>query len=121
MLRAAAKVIAETVKGRDVVARFGGDEFLLLLPDTAIEGAFALAEHIRAAFGRMRIRRHGNDAGTAQVSISVGIAAPAHAETVDQLIDRADRSLYRAKADGRNCVRYLLENADSASARLERH
>jgi diguanylate cyclase len=122
VLRAAAKVIAETVKGRDVVARFGGDEFLLLLlPDTAIEGALALAENIRAAFGRMRIRRNGGDGSIEQVSISVGIAAPAPAETVDQLIERADRSLYRARAEGRNCVRYLQDSADNASARLERH
>jgi diguanylate cyclase len=121
VLRAAAKVIAETVKGRDVVARFGGDEFLLLLPETAIEGALALAENIRAAFGRMRIRRNGNDGSIEQVSISVGIAAPAPAETVDQLIERADRSLYRAKAEGRNCVRHLQDNADGASASLERH
>jgi diguanylate cyclase len=121
VLRAAAKVIAETVKGRDVVARFGGDEFLLLLPDTAIEGALALAENIRAAFGRMRIRRNGSDNSIEQVSISVGIAAPAPAETVDQLIERADRSLYRAKADGRNCVRHLLDNTAGASAQLERH
>jgi diguanylate cyclase len=121
VLRTAAKVIAETVKGRDVVARFGGDEFLLLLPDTAFEGALALAENIRAAFGRMRIRRTGGDSSSEQVSISLGIAAPAPAENVDQLIERADRSLYRAKAEGRNCVRHLPDNAESASARLERH
>jgi diguanylate cyclase len=104
VLRAAARVIAESVKGRDVAARFGGDEFLVLLPETPVDGALAVAEQIRAAFSRARIRRNGSDTCIEQVTISAGVAIADPAETMEQLIDRADRTLYRAKAEGRNRV-----------------
>jgi diguanylate cyclase len=104
VLRAAARVIAESVKGRDIAARFGGDEFLVLLPETPVDGALAVAEQIRAAFSRARIRRNGSDTCIEQVTISAGVAIADPAETMEQLIDRADRTLYRAKAEGRNRV-----------------
>jgi diguanylate cyclase len=104
VLRAAARVIAACVKGRDVAVRFGGDEFLVLLPDTPVEGAMAVAEQIRAAFGRARIRRTGADTPIEQVTLSVGVAVANPAETIEQLSQRADQSLYRAKAEGRNRV-----------------
>jgi diguanylate cyclase len=105
VLRACAQVLTQVTKGRDVVARFGGEEFLILLPDTPSQGALALAEQIRAAFGKVRIRRHGQEVNGEQVTISLGVAVPGPAETLEQAIERADQALYQAKSDGRNCVR----------------
>lgn len=112
VIRATAQVLKSAVKGRDVVARFGGEEFVVLLPDTPGQGALALAEQIRAAFGKLRIRRQGSDEMIAQITISIGVATPLPGESVEQAIDRADKALYRAKNAGRNCVRM----ADSAAA-----
>ena len=113
VIRAAAQVLKSAVKGRDIVARFGGEEFVVLLPDTPGRGALALAEQIRTAFGRLRIRRQGSDELIAQVSISIGVATPLPGESVEQAIDRADQALYRAKNEGRNCVR-LAQSAAAA-------
>jgi diguanylate cyclase len=104
VLRVAAKVIADSVKGRDVAVRFGGDEFLVLLPDTSADGALAVAEQIRAAFGRVRIRRSGSNNCIEQVTLSAGVAVAGPAETMEQMIHRADQTLYQAKAEGRNRV-----------------
>jgi diguanylate cyclase len=112
VIRAAAQVFKSAVKGRDVVARFGGEEFVVLLPATPAKGALALAEQIRTAFGKLRIRRQGSDELIAQVSISIGVATPLPGESAEQAIDRADQALYRAKNEGRNCVRF----AESAAA-----
>ncbi len=112
VIKAAAQVLKSAIKGRDIVARFGGEEFVVLLPDTPAQGALALAEQIRTAFGRLRIRRQGSDELIAQVSISIGVATPLADESVEHAIDRADQALYRAKNEGRNCVRF----ADSAVA-----
>ncbi len=113
VIRATAQVLKGAVKGRDVVARFGGEEFMVLLPDTPGQGALALAEQIRSAFGKLRIRRSGSDEVIAQVTISIGVATPLAGESVEQAIDRADKALYQAKNEGRNCVR-LAGNAAAA-------
>jgi diguanylate cyclase len=104
VLRAAAQVISTSVKGRDVAVRFGGDEFLVLLPDTSVEGALAVAEHIRAGFGRARIRRGGSDTCLEQVTLSVGVAVSDSSEMLEQALHRVDQALYRAKAEGRNRI-----------------
>jgi len=98
-------VLKSAVKGRDIVARFGGEEFMVLLPDTPARGALALAEQIRTAFSKVRIRRTGSKESIDQITISIGVAVPARAESMEQAIERADQALYQAKSDGRNCVR----------------
>jgi diguanylate cyclase len=113
VIRATAQVLKSAVKGRDIVARFGGEEFMVLLPDTPARGALALAEQIRTSFGKLRIRRSGSDEAIAQVTISIGVATPLAGESVEQTIDRADKALYQAKNEGRNCVR-LAGNAAAA-------
>ena len=113
VIKSAAQVLKAAVKGRDIVARFGGEEFVMLLPDTPALGALALAEQIRSAFGKLRIRRHGTDELIAQVSISIGVATPFTDESLEHAIDRADQALYRAKSEGRDCVRFA-ENAVAA-------
>jgi diguanylate cyclase len=99
------KVLNGVIKGRDIAARFGGEEFLVLLPDTHESGAVALAEQFRQAFAKARIRRSGSDTEIDQVTVSIGVACPGPDESLEQTIGRADAALYRAKNDGRNCVR----------------
>lgn len=103
VLRAIAHALKSSVKGRDVVARFGGDEFAVLLPGTAEEGAVALGRQLCASVGQGRIKR--NDGGAiGQVTLSIGIAVARQGETFEQLLERADAALYAAKRAGRNRV-----------------
>lgn len=102
VLRELADVMRYTVRDTDVIARVGGDEFVILLPDTGWQGAITLAE---------RLRRHvdeGTFGGEQQIplTISVGIALARGTDDVraQDLLEEADRSLYRAKTGGRNRI-----------------
>jgi diguanylate cyclase len=105
VLGATAKVLNSVIKGRDLAARFGGEEFVVLLPETPESGAVALAEQFRQSFNRARIRRTGSDEVVDQLTVSIGVASPRPDESLEQTIGRADAALYRAKNEGRNCVR----------------
>jgi two-component system, cell cycle response regulator len=99
-----ARRLTEAVREVDVVARWGGDEFTLLLPKTGLGGALQLAEKIRAAVanGPFRI-----DAGSLDITISVGVAAyPEHGSSGKDLVAAADAAMYQAKAGGRNRVEH---------------
>lgn len=95
-----ALMLTRALRATDFVARFGGEEFLAILPNTAIEGAVVIAEKIRHTI------QDGTfpTVGTMTISIGVGLA---HAEDAneDQAVRRADASLYRSKDEGRNAVR----------------
>jgi diguanylate cyclase (GGDEF)-like protein len=93
--------LAGAVRGGDKLARWGGDEFVVLLPDTDREGALRAAERLRAAIAAAPVPVDG---GETQVTISVGWAHWS-GDTPDDLLARADRSLYAAKDTGRNTVR----------------
>jgi diguanylate cyclase len=111
VIRATAQVLKSAVKGRDIVARFGGEEFIILLPDTPAHGALALAEQVRNEFSKLRIRRNGSDDAIAQITLSIGVAVPIAGENVEQAINRADKALYKAKNAGRNRVCFAEEAA----------
>jgi two-component system cell cycle response regulator len=102
-LREVAGMLQAAVRAVDLVARYGGEEFIVVLPETALAGAVTFAERIRA-----QIERHGFCAGGGALNITVSIGAAAYpgerVEAVDELFDRADAALYRAKAAGRNRV-----------------
>jgi diguanylate cyclase (GGDEF)-like protein len=88
------------LRAGDFAGRFGGEEFLVLLPDTALDGAAIVAEKIRAVVGAIRIPGVERD-----ITASLGIAdLLAHAGNATGLLREADRALYAAKAAGRNCV-----------------
>jgi diguanylate cyclase len=108
VLSAAAKLLSGTIKGRDVAARFGGEEFVVLLPETPESGGMALAEQFRDAISRAKIRRTGSDKVIDKLTVSIGVAAPRTGESLDSTMERADAALYRAKNEGRNCVRVAL-------------
>jgi diguanylate cyclase len=105
VLRGVAQVLRARIKGADIAARVGGDEFAILLPDTAMQGAMALAEQIRAALVHARLRRVNSDQQIGQVTVSVGVAHLDEAGSLDRLLHSADAALYIAKREGRNRVR----------------
>ena len=97
-------IIRAEVRGSGTAARFGGEEFSVLLPDTDGEGAAFVAERIQAAVEahRARVKRDVN----AQVTISVGVAVHEDASrNLDSLMEAADTALYDAKGSGKNAVR----------------
>ena len=101
-----ARRLTEAVREVDVVARWGGDEFTLLLPKTALPGALLLAEKIRGAVTNAPFRV---DSGPLDITISVGVAAyPEHGSSGKDLVAAADAAMYRAKAGGRNRVEHAL-------------
>ena len=95
-------LIAET-RSSDIAARYGGDEFALILRETKLEAALHCADRIAQAAREINI---GSESGTARVTVSVGLAALPHRRitTVRQFLDCADRALYRSKRNGRDQV-----------------
>ncbi len=102
VIRQVAGVIKGALRESDIVCRWGGEEFLVVLKNTPLEQSLALAGHIREAIGREVFHHGGLDL---QVTTSVGVSAYAADEPVDSLLERVDRALYEAKASGRDCVR----------------
>ena len=102
-LAAVGRLLSATVRASDFAARFGGEEFLLLLPETDRQGAMELAEKVRRQIERTELVQTG------PITASFGVASlPEDAVAPDELIRKADRALYMAKAHGRNRV----ESAD---------
>lgn len=94
----------------DAVARLGGEEFVLLLPDTLADGAMAVAAHIHECISEMGVTNNASPfEKRLTVSIGIGIAAPSPVGALGALIDCADQALYEAKGQGRNrtCARNL--------------
>ncbi|HWA02097.1 MAG TPA: GGDEF domain-containing protein [Rhizomicrobium sp.] len=104
VLRLVAGCMSENVKGRDTVARFGGEEFAIVLRRTPLEPAAALADQIRAFVqGKKLVKKSTGDIlGT--ITVSIGAAQLNDHDTPATLIQRADACLYRAKKGGRNRV-----------------
>lgn len=97
------KLIAETINNRirkiDTLARWGGEEFVILLLDTTVQNAVHFAGELREKISQLDIPDVG------RVTASFGVAAYRPGDTIDTLIQRADDLMYEAKASGRNCVR----------------
>ncbi|MBA3672674.1 MAG: diguanylate cyclase, partial [Gemmatimonadaceae bacterium] len=105
-LRQVAVALSEAVfRPTDFLARYGGEEFAFVLPETDEAGAMRVAERARALVSRLGIPHLGHD-GRSVVTMSLGIATivPTDDEQLVTLIDLADRALYAAKADGRDCA-----------------
>jgi len=108
----AAAVIRGSARETDVVSRFGGDEFALILPDTGSEGAFAVGERIRE-----RIAAHEFLAGDGlhiRLTASVGVATlPDAAASAEELVQAADKAMYLVKGCGKNGIQIAASSADS--------
>jgi len=117
-LRAVAGCLTSFVRRPgDMVARFGGEEFAMLLPTTDLAGAEAVAEQLRTAVAALGIVHQDGPTGRVTVSIGVSATVPAPgADTPDLLLRAADRALYEAKAAGRNTVRVALPTTEEPTA-----
>ncbi len=103
VIRRIGELIAQTLRETDKVARFGGEEFVVLLREVSEHDAHELAERIRLVIAESAIPFDGKELG---VTVSIGCAAiTSHDRDIEELIERADRALYAAKAAGRNCIR----------------
>lgn len=97
------KTMVEVVRSVDIVARIGGEEFVVLLPETAHEPAVQLAERIRLAVEALQLKLESGEVIT--LTVSIGVSSWREPMSgVATLLERADGALYRAKGEGRNRV-----------------
>ena len=103
VLRCVAKVLRSSVRSTDLLARLGGEEFCVLLPNTHLDAAIQLAEKLRAYFDA-----HACPVSDEQIrcTISVGVASYTSDNngSFEELLSKADQACYQAKDNGRNCV-----------------
>jgi diguanylate cyclase (GGDEF)-like protein len=102
LLRQLTRLVQAELRYTDVLARYGGDEFIVLLPETPSAGAMEVAGRIRDAVASLPLEIDGKRIAS---TVSIGIAVhPADGNSLDSLVARADRAMYQAKQDGRNRV-----------------
>jgi diguanylate cyclase (GGDEF)-like protein len=107
-------VIGQTLRRGDFAGRFGGEEFLLLFPESSLDGALCAAERLRAAIATIEITELP---AAERIEVSIGLAAHQPYETLEHTLGRADRALYTAKQWGRARTvidesRHLLTGTD---------
>lgn len=101
-LRVVAQLCREETRECDLVGRYGGEEFIILLPETSREGAQSMAERVCR---RIEAERIGTPPDEIRITVSVGVAAlEGRTSALESLLNQADQALYRAKEAGRNCV-----------------
>lgn len=115
VLKFVVKKIKEIVRGRDFLARFGGEEFAVLLPQTPQTGAETVAENIRSYFAQTKLKEISTTRSLGKISVSIGVACYRPGESKEEFIARCDRALYVAKNTGRNRV---VSESDDLSGTL---
>ena len=114
LLRELANAVQAELRATDVPARYGGDEFIVLLPETSSKGATDVAERIRNAIASRPLAIDGHHV---TATVSIGVACyPEDGRTLDALAARADRALYQAKQEGRNRVARYAAAAQASLA-----
>jgi diguanylate cyclase len=123
VLRLVAEELRKSLKGQDVVARFGGEEFAIILPRTALADAVTVAEQLRAALAERKVLKRATGEELGRITISLGVAQFRAAEPAHTLIERADACLNEAKNSGRNRVvdERALAERPAAGAKAARH
>jgi len=113
-LKQFAKLVQSVIRQTDVAARWGGEEFLLLLPDTSLIPALTLAERLRSEVARNHFSFHGQ---SLPITMSAGVCSIAQADSIGTMLKQADMQLYSAKAAGRNRIApRVRSNTDTQSA-----
>lgn len=111
LLKKIGMIFTASLRNVDCASRYGGDEFIVLLPEAKAERAFEVAERIR---GLVTAETQSSDTDKATVTVSIGVAAfPEHGDTQEAIIASADNALYQAKRNGRNRVVLAGSNRQS--------
>lgn len=111
VLRLVAALTKSNIKGKDLAARFGGEEIVIVLPDTHLSDALKVAEQIRTSIEAKKIVKKSTGTPLGQITVSIGAAKFIRGDTPQSLLDRADVHLYAAKQSGRNRVAWILRNS----------
>ncbi len=104
VLRLVAQNFAKNLKGTDVVARWGGDEFAAILPATALRNAGQVAENVRSSISHQAIRNKETGEEMGRVTLSIGVSSYRAGDNPHKMIFRADQALYEAKRGGRDRI-----------------
>lgn len=104
LLRVIAKTLKDYVRGKDIVCRYGGEEFVILLSDTALSGAMTVAEKIRTHFASMSWKQKSTGVSMGRITLSCGVSQYRTEEPLEAFVQRADVALYQSKKMGRNQV-----------------
>ena len=109
VLKQFAKTVTQSMRETNLTARLGGEEFVILLPDTGAKACQVVAERIRKAVGRMSMPQV-KDKQLPPITVSLGIAVyPDHGGTLEEMLQASDRALYESKRAGRNCTTVYVE------------
>lgn len=112
VLRLVAGTLVKNLKGRDVICRYGGEEFVIILPHTRLHDADSVANQLCETLARKHIMRKGSSEDLGAVTISIGATQYQKGEDSEVLVARADAAMYKAKEAGRNRVVSLpIENS----------
>lgn len=112
VLTAVGRTMLQTLRASDIRCRWGGEEFIIVLPETSLEASRRVAESLLRRFAETAVHAK---AGTIRITASIGLTLARPGEDdIEALIARADRALYRAKSDGRGCVRIVLGDLKGA-------
>jgi len=105
VIRKVSDLIVNNMRKSDLSARYGGDEFIMVLPETGVEGSIKVAERIRSAIEGAKVK-YGEPSKEKElnVTVSIGVAEFVEGENRIQLVEKADKALYRVKEKGRNGV-----------------
>jgi diguanylate cyclase len=104
LLRMVAATIKDLIKGKDTVARIGGEEFVVMLPDTPVSGATKLAEDMRRTFESLDLKKKNTGESLGTITLSFGVTDYRQDESAQAFLKRADEALYQSKETGRNRV-----------------
>jgi diguanylate cyclase len=102
VLRKVGTSLHEGVKGGDLPARYGGEEFVVLLPRTTLDNACIVAEHIRKNISEKKLKRVSTGESLGNITVSLGVSEIRTDDTIETVLERADKALYLAKGSGRN-------------------
>lgn len=104
VLRFVAQMVKKSIKGRDLVARFGGEEFAIIFPNTNYDGGVAIANGIIKGVANQKLTLNKKGLKLGKVTLSGGLSLIREDDTANELIERVDRCLYQAKTNGRNTI-----------------